>query len=147
LSLLRASIYPDPFADEGDHQFAYGLYPHTGDWRTSTVRMARNFNSSLHAVPFAIDDQSFVPPIRLMSGRLELSAFKRAEDSNELILRLYEPHGDRCTAILETTSALHKVVLTNLLEEPIQELSSGAGNRIQISFTPFQVQTLKLTFS
>jgi alpha-mannosidase len=149
LSLLRSSIYPDPFADEGDHQFAYGLYPHSGDWRNSTVRMARNFNSSLHAVPFAIEskDQSFAPPIRLISGRLELSAFKRTEDSNELILRLYEPHGDRCTANLETTSALRKVVLTNLLEEPIQELSSGADNRIQISFTPFQVQTLKLTFS
>ena len=32
LSLLRSPIYPDPFADEGEHEFIYALYPHSGDW-------------------------------------------------------------------------------------------------------------------
>ena len=32
LSLVRGPLYPDPFADEGEHRFTYSLFPHPGDW-------------------------------------------------------------------------------------------------------------------
>jgi alpha-mannosidase len=154
LSLLRSPIYPDPFADEGDHEFIYALYPHAGDWRNGTVRAARNLNSSLCSilpVPEKSGQQdsssgSLVASIRLTKGRLELSALKKAEDSDSVILRLYEPHGDRGVAAIETKHAIHDVTLVNLLEEPIEQLPIQGGNRVEFAYTPFQVVTLRLEF-
>jgi alpha-mannosidase len=146
LSLLRSPIYPDPFADEGSHEFSYALYPHSGDWRTSTVRVAANFNSPLRAVALnnsAPSSSKFVVPIRLMGDRLELSALKRAEDSDAMILRVYEPHGDRGETVIESAAPLREALLVNLLEEPIKALKIHEERRVRLSFTPFQVLTLK----
>jgi alpha-mannosidase len=147
LSLLRAPIYPDPFADEGSHEFSYALYPHAGDWRTSTVRIARNFNSPLSGILLengSSDSAQFVSPIRLTGDRLELSALKKAEDSDATILRLYEPHGDRGQAVIESSSPLREALLVNILEEPIKPLQIDEEKRVRLPFTPFEVLNVKL---
>ena len=145
LSLLRAPIYPDPFADEGSHEFGYALYPHAGDWRASTVRAAQNFNSPLTGIFDGSSDSSqFVTPIRLTGDRLELSALKKAEDSDATILRVYEPHGDRGQAIIESSTPLREALLVNILEEPIKSLQIDEKRRVPLAFMPFQVLTVKL---
>jgi alpha-mannosidase len=149
LSLLRAPIYPDPFADEGSHEFSYALYPHAGDWRTSTVRIARNFNSPLSCILLengSSDSAQFVSPIRLTGDRLELSALKKAEDSDATILRLYEPHGDRGQAVIESSSPLREALLVNILEEPIKPLQIQEKKQVRLPFTPFEVLTVKLVY-
>jgi alpha-mannosidase len=147
LSLLRAPIYPDPFADEGSHEFSYALYPHAGDWRNSTVRTARSFNSPLSGILLengSPDFSRFAIPIRLTGDRLELSALKKAEDSDALILRLYEAHGDRGQAVIESSADLREALLVNILEEPIKPLEMDEKKRVLLPFTPFQVLTVKL---
>jgi alpha-mannosidase len=62
-----------------------------------------------------------------------------------MILRLYEPHGDRGVATIETKDPIRKATLVNLLEEPIEDLPVQGGNRVEFSYTPFQVLTLQLT--
>ena len=44
ISLLRSPLYPDPFADEGEHRFTYSLFPHpaTGPRRGSQGRPSRS---------------------------------------------------------------------------------------------------------
>src|SRR5215210_7480959 len=37
ISLLRSPLYPDPFADEGEHRFTYSLFTHQGDWTAAEV--------------------------------------------------------------------------------------------------------------
>jgi alpha-mannosidase len=147
MSLLRAPIYPDPFADEGSHEFSYALYPHTGDWRNSTVRTARNFNSPLNGLLLEDGSSGFSQlaiPIRLTGDRLELSALKRAEDSDAMILRLYEAHGDRGQAVVESSANIREALLVNILEEPIKPLEIDEKRRVRLLFTPFQVLTVKL---
>ena len=47
LSLLKAAIYPDPTADQGEHEFTSSL-PHQGDWRVGqTVKQAWFLNNRL----------------------------------------------------------------------------------------------------
>jgi len=147
LSLLRAPIYPDPFADEGSHEFGYALYPHAGDWRASSVRTARNFNSPLSGILLehsSSECSQFVIPIRLTGDRLELSALKKAEDSDAMILRLYEPHGDRGQAVIESAAPLREALLVDILEEPVRTLQIDEKRRVRLPFTPFQVLTVKL---
>ncbi len=55
LSILRGSTWPDPDADRGEHCFAIGLYPHSGDWRAAAVpRMAMAFSEPLSVIDHGI---------------------------------------------------------------------------------------------
>ena len=54
---------------------------------------------------------------------MELAALKKAEDSNEIILRLYEPHGNRAKTTIETALDLRNASLVNILERSDQPLA------------------------
>src|SRR6516162_5237583 len=146
ISLLRSPIYPDPLADEGDHEFVYAIYPHRGSWRTGTVRAAQELHSPLRysaGGPSAPHASLF----RLRGDLLELSCLKRAEDSDDVLVRLYEPNGDRGQSILESALRLERASIVNILEEQLEELQIEDGRHLTVLFTPFQVISLKLTFS
>jgi alpha-mannosidase len=145
ISLLRAPIYPDPYADEGDHEFSYAIYPHSGSWRNGTVQAAEEMHSPLkltRAGHTPIQRSLF----RFVGSALRLACLKKAEDSDDVILRLYEPHGDRGHITLETGLPLQKATIVNILEENSSELTIEDNRRITFPYRPFQVISLKLTF-
>jgi alpha-mannosidase len=146
ISLLRSPIYPDPYADEGDHEFVYAIYPHLGTWRNGTVQAARRLHSPLRfaAVRGATAQSSL---FRLHGEPVELAALKKAEDSNAIILRLYEPHGNRANVTIETAIGLQNASLVNILETNDQLLAVEDQHRIKLSFHPYQVISLKLEFT
>ena len=48
LSLLRAPTLPDADADQGEHAFAFAIYPHAGTFEESDVaEVAEAFNAPL----------------------------------------------------------------------------------------------------
>ena len=94
ISLLRAPRNPDPEADRGTHSFAYALLPHArhaGRTRAWWPRRRRSTRRSAGA-------RCRAGSLASATGGLVLDTVKRAEDSDALILRLYEPHGGRGTA-------------------------------------------------
>jgi alpha-mannosidase len=146
ISLLRSPIYPDPYADEGDHEFVYALYPHLGDWRNGTVQAAENLHYPLR-VTAASDAAKRSSFLRVDDQSLRLACLKKAEDSEDVVLRLYEAYGNRGRTVIETALPLRKATIVNILEEPIDELAINDERRITLSFTPFQVISLKLGFA
>jgi alpha-mannosidase len=142
ISLLRSPIYPDPYADEGEHEFSYALFPHPGDWRNGTVRAAQQFN-----VPLQVTHGESKLSWRLSGGTLELACLKKAEDSDDVVLRLYEPHGNRGAAKLSLTGRrVEAAFLTSILEENETPIPLEDGTGLRIEFGPFQVITVKLRF-
>ncbi|MBV8814909.1 MAG: alpha-mannosidase [Verrucomicrobia bacterium] len=144
ISLLRSPIYPDPYADEGDHEFTYALYPHDGDWRHGTIRAAQEIHSPFVTTPAGrqtIPDSLF----QFKQDPLCLAAFKKAEDSDDIILRLYEAHGGRGQTVLETAVPLRRAAFVNILEDELGEIQVENGNRISFPFTPFRVISLRLS--
>jgi alpha-mannosidase len=146
ISLLRSPIYPDPYADEGQHEFVYAIYPHRGTWRNGTVQAARHLHSPLRFtnVRNATIQPSF---LRLHGDPVELAALKKAEDSDDIILRLYEPHGSRAHTTIETARLLRNASLVNILEKGDELLAVEDERRIKLSFRPFQMISLKLEFA
>ncbi len=135
VSLLRGTMYPDPDADLGAHRFRYGLYPHAGDHsEANTAQVAARFASPLLE---RLQQQLQVNGVRLL-----LSALKRAESGEALILRLYEPHGARGQTSL-TWAGVKKAARVNLLEEAEEALELRGGT-VSLSVQPFEVVTLKL---
>jgi alpha-mannosidase len=150
ITLLRSPIFPDPLADEEEHEFTYAILPHQNDWRSS-ISEAHDLNAPLQAVRILSstgtsstgDWPSSLQFAKLGAPGMRLSALKKSEDGNEIIVRVYEAHGGRGTATLETTFGRNHAVLTNLLEEEIETLEIVDGT-LEFGFTPFEVKTIRL---
>jgi alpha-mannosidase len=72
---------------------------------------------------------------------------KKAEDSDDIIVRLFEPYGSRGQATLRSSLPLRSAHLVNILEENLGELDVKDETSVRLSFTPFQVISLKLTIA
>jgi alpha-mannosidase len=139
LTLLRSPTSPDPQADQGEHFVTYSLYPHVGDWRDGgTVAAAYALNRPLlpHKVPVvAPDDEQeretagITPSAIIWATGAEgvvVEAIKRTEDSDHLIVRLFEMYGARERAVIHCALPLREVVECDLLERPLAPGSSPA---------------------
>jgi alpha-mannosidase len=143
MSLLRSPLYPDPFADEGEHRFTYSLFPHPGDWTGAGVaREAFALNSPLF-VGRGRGEPIEYGLVAAEGVELALGSLKRAEEGGGVILRLYEPHGARGPASLRFAFDVRKVERVNLLEEPDGEIEAR-DNEFPLDVRPFEVLTLRV---
>jgi alpha-mannosidase len=145
ISLLRSPLYPDPFADEGEHRFTYSIFPHQGDWTAAGVaREAFDLNAPLF--PVLAQGDALPHEFSLLEAEgleLALGSLKLAEDADSVILRLYEPHGARGECTLRFGRPVERVERVNLLEEakgPV-EVHQGA---VRLRVRPFEVVTLNV---
>lgn len=69
------------------------------------------------------------------------------EDSDDIILRLYEAHGGRGTARVRLGFPFKSAKFCNLLEDNGPEATVEAGAEdgvVSVAFTPFQIISLKV---
>jgi len=151
LSLLRSPISPDPHADEGKHQFTYSLHPHSGDWREGeTVQRAYELNCPLIAVP--CEPQAGELPksasfVSVDKKHVVIDTIKKAEDSDEIIVRLYEAYGQRGEVTLTFGfNAPERVVECNLMEEDDSPLDVS-GNSVSFYVKPYEIRTFRAEFA
>ena len=141
VSLLRSPTSPDPEADQGAHEFAYALLPHAGGWREAGVLAeAHRFNSRWRWVASVEPTQSLAS---VDDANLVLDTIKPAEDSDAVVLRLYEAHGGRGTARLRLGFPFEEARRANGLEEDGEtlELDDGA---IVLPYRPHELLTVKV---
>src|SRR5690606_9996856 len=116
LSLLRAPVHPDPDADQGEHDMVYSLFPHEGDWRNGTVQQGYELNAPLIAVAGA-SAASASCFASVDADHVLVDAVKKAEDSDALIVRLYEAYGQRGEVLLSFARAPKSISLCDMMEE------------------------------
>jgi len=146
LSLLRAPTSPDPTADQGHHMFRYALLPHPGTVQNAgVIEEGNRFNVPLQLLPtssepasrsfFSVDNPSVI-----------LDTVKKAEDSDDIIVRLYEARGTHGTARLHTTLPVKSAARVNLLETaedgPAPAFEDGV---LSFNYRPFELITFKLS--
>ena len=143
LSLLRAPTHPDPAADRGAHKFSYAVYPHAGGPQAAGVtEEALCFNAPLLLAP-AGASAAHVSFFAVDKPALIIDTIKQAEDSNAVILRLYEARGTRGTARLTTPIPFTSARLANLLEDEMGDLVFSEGG-VDLAYRPFEIITVKL---
>jgi len=121
----------------GEHEFSYALMPHAGGWREGGVlREAAVFNSPLR---WTTDGPA--SSFATVDGDLVLETIKRAERSDALVLRLYEPYGGRGESRVALAEPFTSVRRTNLLEEGGEEVAIEDGV-IVVPYRPHEVITL-----
>jgi alpha-mannosidase len=139
ISLLRSASVPDPRADAGSHRFAYAVMPHAGGWREAgVVAEAARLATPLRWAPGAVEPRSW---LSVDDPNLVLDTVKRAEDSDALLLRLYEAHGARGRAGLRVGWPVTEAVSCNLLEDAGDPLPLVRGV-IELGYRPHQIISL-----
>jgi alpha-mannosidase len=151
ISLLRSPTDPDPNADRGHHHFSYSLYPHAGDWKQAlTVRHGYEYNYKLHAM--AVEAHPGPLPARhafisLESQNVVLTAVKKAEDSNALILRFYEWAGKDGDVRIHVPKGATEARLANLLEQPEgATLPLEGGDTVTVPTHPYEIVTVEVKY-
>ncbi|MBT8484055.1 MAG: alpha-mannosidase [Phycisphaerales bacterium] len=150
LSLLRASSFPDPDADRGEHRFTYSVMPHGGDWRAANVdREAHALNTPLITRPLPANragswTKRHAPlTIETDGGAgVVVSAIKPRENGDGLVVRLVETHGGAGTAQIRWGLRVRSVRPADLLERPRKEAVEHTGDVTTVRLRAFQIVTL-----
>jgi len=150
LSLLRSPTWPDPDADRGEHRFSYSLYPHAGTWKQAmTVRHGYDFNYPLQSMQLEAHEgkrpaeHSFVT---VSDPNVVLTAMKKAEDANGIILRFYEWAGTTGSVQIGIPPGATSATLTNLMEEPEGSALPVTGNHVTVPVHPYEIVTVRVDY-
>jgi len=130
------------------YTFEYGLQFHEGDWRQARMyKEAQEYHHSL--IPFVANSKGDLPAefsfFELKPSNLILSALKKAEQSDDVILRFFETVGETTKAELKVFKPIKRAWLTDLLEREEEEFGV-TGNTLELEVKPFEIVTLKLRF-
>jgi alpha-mannosidase len=84
--------------------------------------------------------------LQLDPGNLILTAMKKAEDDDGLILRFYEWAGKPAQAKLKLPDGATRAAETNLMEKEQGELKIERGT-VSLAVKPYEIKALKVTFA
>lgn len=153
LTLLRSSYDPDPLPELGTHVIRFAIQPHDGTWTPADATHAGyEFNNPFDVV--GTDDHAGTLPTNagyaeVMTSNVILSGLKKAEDSDALIVRLYEANGQATTARVRLADALcaanATAVETDVVEQPLAHSSAHLqGGVLSVDIPAFGMVTAKI---
>ena len=149
MSMLKSAIHPNPEADKELHEFTYSIYPHQGGWREAgTVKQAYQINNPLTYSWKENEGGTLAPEYSLVSSDKDnavIEVVKKAEDSDAVIVRLYECYNRRTPVTLIFGKELTSVVECNMMEEGADPVEF-TGNQATFEMKPYEIKTLKVTF-
>jgi alpha-mannosidase len=134
--------------DWGHHEFIYGLSGHAGDWRAAqTDWQAQRLNQPLIAFESPKHAGSLGKTFSLMrvsDSRVRVLALKKAEESDEVVIRLVELDGRPARGVRVSFAAPVTVAReVNGQEQPVGRATVTKGE-LMTSFDAYQPRTFAL---
>lgn len=169
LTLLRSVLYPGakitPDGNEADNKneysdlcrqsFTYSLYPHEGDYAAGKViERGYELNQPLRIVPIDIHEGSL--PARYSFFQIKgdgvvIETVKKAEDDDDIIIRMYEAHGEKQNTVFTSACPMTAVEEVDLMEENPVSLAFTQHDQkvtmVPLVFQPFEIKTLRIKLS
>lgn len=149
LTLLKCGTDPNPFADKEQHKFTYSIYTHAGTWKeANTPQKAYELNTPLYtkvedAHSGELDQKISLAKVDKKNVMIEV--IKKAEDSDDLIIRMYEFENKRTNVNLEFNSNILSIFECDLMENNLQSIEPN-GNNIDFTINPYEIKTFKVKF-
>ena len=149
MTLVRTSYSPDPRPDYGKHELLYSIYPHKGDWKKAqTFKRGYEVNHPLESlVTTGSSSKGSMPEtksfIQVKPENVVISCVKTAEDSNDIVIRMYDATGEGAKAEVLFGFKIEKASETDLMEREINKLKLE-GERVTVDLKPFEIKTLRI---
>jgi len=154
VTLIRSSFYPDPYPEMGKHTVRLALMPHLQEITTKDfMKLASEFNHSLKVVNTDIHDGGLPAVtenlISIQPDNVILTSIKKAEDDDNLILRLIEAEGIAVSAQVslnpEVFGKIKKIFETDLLERAVSgSVMINTGNSFSVDIPAYGITTVKI---
>ena len=148
LTLLKAPVWPDMYADKGIQEFTYSFYAKSSDFADSgVVREGMQLNSPLTFWGKGTGKKEY---FRILADNVILETAKMAEDGEKhLILRFYEAVGKHTSCAVTAGFKISKLWETTMEENtvtktPLPVKHLGDESEILLNFAPFEIKTLRL---
>lgn len=135
---------------QGRQTATYSLYPHKGDWNEGGVyKEAQNFCAGVPVMQTAAHKRGNIKPGSSLYGisneNLVLSAFKKCEDKDALILRFFNPTEQKQESEIVFANNIKSAYVVNLNEERQREITPD-NNKLVISADKCKIVTLEIEF-
>ena len=135
------------YLQAGDHSYRFSLFTHEPGWRNG-YRSGSQSNRPLRAVvrpekaanAGLPEEKSFCS---VDAGNVLISAVKKCEDDNSVIVRCYEIEGRDVQAEINWFTPVTGAELTNLIEEEGQAITLG-GAAVPVRMGHHAIETVKL---
>lgn len=128
----------------GENTFSYALIPHQGSWDDASIpRKTKQYKTKvltkqLKNQPGNLSDEySF---IELGGEHLEISAIKKHEFEDKLLIRIYNPINRETSGKIKLGFNIHKVYLGRLDESYSEELHYNNG--VEMGLKPKEIKTI-----
>jgi alpha-mannosidase len=131
----------------GKHAVHYAIRPHQGDWQKADIPLyADLFNSKVYPIQTR-QHKGVLPPhqasfIQVKDSTIRFSALKKCHDSENYILRLYNPTDTVRETEVEFSCKRAQVWLCNLNEDRLSEIKP-MNHKIKIVFEPKKIKTIE----
>ena len=141
---------PENLWIEENQDVTYSIYTYNGTWKESHAwKKGYELNYKLHPVitkrhdgVYKEERNSFV---KLNPDNVYISTFKKAEDDNAYILRLFETEGKSLLNVrLYFPLQITKAYEADLLEENEKQIPTVDNNYIQFDIKPWELKTIKV---
>lgn len=152
LTLMRAAGSPDIYPNLGKFVISYALYPHAGDWKNGVWVEGDDYNVPVLAAEppslALIKDHATQPEEKsffsVAQPNIAITGIKQSEEGNELIIRMVETEGKATTATINLPVAATSARRLNLIEMPLQGVSSPAlqGTTLSVQLKPHEIATI-----
>ena len=134
LNLLRSTVYPDPEADRGEHEFSFAIFPHAGGVEDSDIRKhAYELNRPPVVLPFTAE----VKGVRTDNSNVIVDSVHREKDLT--VVRLYESSGATQTFNLISDFDEDERFKADMLVTTLTPIGAG-----KIALRPFETMTVVL---
>ncbi|NIA15170.1 MAG: alpha-mannosidase [Nitrospiraceae bacterium] len=149
LTLLRSPGGPSDSWEEGHHVFTYALLPHRGGFSVeSVVREAYMLNVPLcgHRMDQFGSGGRAITFVRCSNPNVIVETVKKAEESDAVVVRVYEAARSRGPATLTFAAPVEHASECNCLERDDKPVRIE-GNTIAFEIKPFQIMTFKVSLT
>ena len=146
LTLLKAPTYPNPAADRGHHTFTYALFAHDGALSGRTVEESYRLNKPAMAMEIGKQDGKLPDSYSFVScdrADIVIDTVKKAENSDDLVVRMYNCRNCRCDAKIAFGFGLSGAHICDMMENN-EAAVDVKNNAVQLVFKPFEIVTVKV---
>lgn len=139
--------------DLGHHDFTFALVGHRGDWRGETGRNAARLNQPLLAFTTNRHAGQYGRVLQFAqvdNDSIKIDSIKKAENSIETIVRVFERRGQPLfTGSLTFGAPIAKVREVNGVENAVPSAGSMSvnGNHLNFSLKAYQPRSFAITFA
>ncbi len=153
LLATRKSLAWNPdywYTQKGSHRYRLALLPHDGNWR---LRFREAIGLNYPLIAFVRTDTATVHDKSLPTSRsflslnpssLILTAMKKSEDDDRIIIRFYEAERNKCTARIRLPVPIRNAWKASLIEEDDAALQPLDDGSLEYPVSPCEIVTLKI---